>query len=568
MHDLVIRRGTLVDGTGNAPVVGDLAIDDGRIVAVGGEAGAGRREIDATGLLVTPGFVDVHTHYDGQVSWDSLLEPSIYHGVTTVVMGNCGVGFAPARRDRHYWLIGLMEGVEDIPGTALAEGMSWDWESFPEYLHSIEQRPHSIDFAAQVPHGALRGYVMGERGADHREVPTPDEIREMARLTKEAILAGAVGFTTSRTINHKTVDGEHTPSYTATSDELWGIAEGLREAGQGVFEIVGDFPDLEPEFAMVRQLAERTGRPLSVSVAQLNERPEEWRRMLELIDEANADGVPLRAQVAPRPVGVVMSLESSFNPFAANPAYRGLTALPLEERIARLHDPAVRAAHAEGYLVMPADRLFPFDDPPNYQPEPSESLAARAEHAGVTAAEVALDILLEDEGTGMLFMPALNYVYGNANHCREMLEHPYAVPGLGDGGAHVSFISDASFPTYLLMHWGRDRSAGDALPIEFLVQRQCRDTAELVGFLDRGVLAPGMKADVNVIDFEALALPRPEMRYDLPAGGKRLVQRAEGYRYTIVSGEVVIEDGTATGATPGRLVRGAQPAPKAPTVTT
>jgi N-acyl-D-aspartate/D-glutamate deacylase len=563
MHDLVIRGGTLIDGTGGPSSIGDLAIEDGRIVTVGGQAGPAREEIDATGLLVTPGFVDVHTHYDGQVSWDHLLEPSIYHGVTTVVMGNCGVGFAPVRPDRHEWLIGLMEGVEDIPGTALAEGLTWDWETFPEYLDSIESRPHAIDFAAQVPHGALRGYVMGERGADHREVPTPEEIREMARLTKEAILAGAVGFTTSRTINHKTVEGEHTPSYTATSDELWGIAEGVREAGQGVFEIVGDFPDLEPEFAMVRQLSERTGRPLSVSVSQLNERPEDWRRMLALIDEANAEGVPLRAQVAPRPVGVVMSLESTFNPFVANPLFGELAALPIEQRRARLQDTDIRAQLIEGPLAMPPERLFRFDDPPNYEPEASASLAARAERAGVQAAEIALDILLEDEGTGMLFMPALNYVHGNADHCFDMLTNPHAVPGLGDGGAHVSFISDASFPTYLLMHWGRDRTRGETLPIEFLVQRQTRDTASLVGFDDRGVLAPGMKADINIIDFEALSLPRPEMRYDLPAGGKRLVQRARGYRYTIVSGEVVIRDGETTGATPGRLVRGAQPAPAA-----
>ena len=565
MHDLVIRGGTLIDGTGTPGAIGDLAIDDGRISAVGGDVGPGRREIDATGLLVTPGFVDVHTHYDGQVSWDALMEPSIYHGVTTVVMGNCGVGFAPARPDRHEWLIGLMEGVEDIPGTALAEGLTWDWESFPEYLDAIEKRPHTLDFAAQVPHGALRGYVMGDRGADHNERPTPDEIREMARLTKEAIQAGAVGFTTSRTVNHKTVDGEHTPSYTATADELWGIAEGLKEAGAGVFEIVGDFPDLEPEFAMVRQMAERSGRPMSVSVAQINERPEDWRRMLQLISEAQAEGVELHAQVAPRPVGVIMSLEATFNPFIKNPVFQAAAALPVAERAAFLAAPERRDAFVEGGMIMDPRRLFRLGDPPNYEPGPDESIAALAEAAGQAPEAYALEVLLEDGGTGQIFMPALNYFYGNSDHCLEMLQHPYTVPGLGDGGAHVSFISDASFSTYLLTHWGRDRPekkpGTEPIPVETLVKRQAADTARLVGFLDRGVLAPGMKADVNVIDFDALALEAPEMRYDLPAGGKRLVQKARGYRYTIVSGEVVLADGEPTGATPGRLVRGAQPAP-------
>jgi N-acyl-D-aspartate/D-glutamate deacylase len=563
MHDLVIRGGTIVDGTGGPTHVGDVAVDADKIVSVGGQAGPGQREIDATGLLVTPGFVDVHTHYDGQVSWDHLLEPSIYHGVTTVVMGNCGVGFAPAAPDRHDFLISLMEGVEDIPGTALAEGLPWDWESFPEYLDSIEKRPHTLDFAAQLPHAALRCYVMGERGADHNERPTPDEIKTMARITKEAMLAGAVGFSTSRTVNHKTVDGQHTPSYTATSDELWGIAEGLKEAGRGVFEIVGDFPDLEPEFEMVRQMAERSGRPLSVTVAQLNDRPEDWRRLLELISDAQADGVKLHAQVAPRPVGVIMSLEATFNPFVQNPAFMEVADLPVVDRVARLQDPEVRKRIAVGGIIMDPSKLFRLGEEPNYEPLPEESLAALAEAAGEELTLFALDVLLADDGTGQIFMPALNYAYGNSDHCLEMLQHPYSVPGLGDGGAHVSFISDASFSTYLLTHWARDRKRGETLPVEFVVKRQSRDTAELVGFLDRGLLAPGMKADLNVIDFDGLKLTRPEMRYDLPAGGKRLIQKAEGYRYTIVSGEIVLEDGEPTGATPGKLVRGAQPAPMA-----
>jgi len=565
MHDLVIRGGRIIDGTGAPAYEGDVAIEAARIVSVGEAAGPGRREIDATGLLVTPGFVDVHTHYDGQVSWDRLLEPSIYHGVTTVVMGNCGVGFAPADPNRHDWLISLMAGVEDIPGTVLAEGLPWDWESFPEYLDAIEKRPHAIDFAAQLPHSALRVYVMGERGADHKEVPSEAEIEQMGRLAREAVEAGAVGFSTSRTVNHKAVDGQHTPSLTASSAELCGIAEGLREAGQGVLEVVGDFVDLETEFAMIRQMAERSGRPLSVSVFQLVDRPDDWKRILELIEEANAEGVRLFAQVAPRPVGVIMSIESTFNPFVQNAAFGEVGGLPVAERVARLQDPALRKRVVEDGMMMNPSNLFRFDDPPNYEPEASASIASIADRAGLDPVACALDIMLEDAGTGMIFYPALNYVHGNSDHCAQMLLHPHAVPGLGDGGAHVSFISDASFPTYLLTHWARDRQRGDRLPIELVVKRQARDTAELVGFLDRGTLAPGMKADLNVIDFEALKIRRPEMRYDLPAGGKRLVQKAEGYRYTIVSGEVVMDDGTPTGACPGKLVRGAQPSPTAMT---
>ena len=564
MHDLVIRGGTIVDGSGGPAREGDLAIDAGLITSASGRAGRARREIDARGHLVTPGFVDVHTHYDGQVSWDSLLAPSIYHGVTTVVMGNCGVGFAPADPKRHEWLIGLMEGVEDIPGTALAEGLSWDWESFPEYLDAIERRPHAIDFAAQLPHGALRAYVMGERGADHTTVPTPDEIARMAQLAREALEAGAVGFTTSRTINHRTKDGEPTPSLSATSDELWGIAEGLAAAGRGAFEIVCDFDDLEAEFALIREMAARSRRPMSISVAQTDKRPDEWRRTLELIERANADGVALYAQVAPRPVGVIMSLDSTLHPFVGSEAYREIASLPLAQRVARLRDAELRRRLVEENRTMfDLSRVFALGDPPDYEPEASQAIAARAERAGVPPIERAIDDLIENAGTGILYYPALNYVDGNSDVSREMLLHPRAVPGLGDGGAHVSFISDASYPTYLLTHWARDRKRGEKLPLEYVVKRQSRDTAELVGFLDRGLLAPGFKADLNVIDFDALAIRRPEMVYDLPAGGNRLLQRASGYRHTLVCGQVVMSDGEPTGANPGALVRGAQPAPDA-----
>ncbi|MEE3332336.1 MAG: amidohydrolase family protein, partial [Myxococcota bacterium] len=507
--------------------------------------------------------VDVHTHYDGQATWDSYLEPSIYHGVTTVVMGNCGVGFAPADPSRHDWLIGLMEGVEDIPGTALAEGITWDWESFPEYLDALEKVPHSIDLAAQLPHGALRAYVMGERGADHTEVPSEDEIEQMRRLAREAVEAGAVGFTTSRTRNHKTVDGEPTPSLTSTPEELWGISDGLGDAGQGAFEIVCDFVDLESEFALIREMALRSGRPISLSLAQVNHKPDEWKRVFELIDEANAAGARMFAQVAPRPIGVVSNLDSSLHPFLLNKAYQSVAHLPLPERVVALRDPELRQqiVDDDARMVFALEHLYEVSEPPNYEPEASESIAARAERESTDAKLMALDVLLEDEGQGMLYCPVLNYARGNSDHSREMLLHPSALPGLGDGGAHVSFISDASFATYLLTHWARDRKRGEKLPLEFLVKRQTHDTAQLVGFEDRGVLAPGMKADVNVIDFEALNLLRPEMRYDLPAGGKRLVQRATGYRFTIVSGVVVMENDAPTGELPGRLLRGPQAAP-------
>ncbi|MEE2679765.1 MAG: amidohydrolase family protein [Myxococcota bacterium] len=567
MHDVVIRGGTLVDGTGTAPRRGDLALAGDRIVAVGSVEGSGRREIDADGLLVTPGFVDVHTHYDGQATWDSELAPSCWHGVTTAVMGNCGVGFAPASPDKHDWLIGLMEGVEDIPGTALAEGLKWDWESFPEYLDALERVPHTLDIAAQFPHGALRAYVMDERGADHREVPTEAEIAEMARLVREGIEAGALGFTTSRTRNHRTVDGEPTPSLTATAPELWGIARALGEAGKGVFEIVCDFTDLEEEFALIREMSVQSGRLVSISLVQTDADPDQWRRLLELMEAANREGATLRGQVAPRPIGVIMGLESTLHPFVMHPAYREVADLPLEARVAALRDPARRKRlcqedRGEGPsgVLGPWERLFAFRDPPDYEPDPSTSIASRARDAGVSPTELALDTLLGEDGRAQVYWPVLNYNAGNSDVSREMLLHPLTVPGLGDGGAHVSFISDASFPTYLLTHWARDRRRGEGLPLEWLVKRQTRDTAELVGLRDRGLLVPGLRADVNLIDFDALRVLRPDMQYDLPAGGKRLVQRAEGYRMTFVAGEAIQEDGETTGALPGKLVRGAQEA--------
>jgi N-acyl-D-aspartate/D-glutamate deacylase len=569
MHDLVIRGGTLVDGTGHERFTGDLAIAGGRIAEVGRIAGHGRREIDASGLLVAPGFVDVHTHYDGQATWDALLAPSCWHGVTTVVMGNCGVGFAPVRPDQRDLLIRLMEGVEDIPGTALSEGIRWEWESFPEYLDALGRRRFALDVAAQVPHGALRTYAMGERGADHREAPSEAEIAEMARLVHEALEAGALGFTTSRTVNHRSSDGRPTPSLTAGREELVGIARGLARARRGVFEVVCDFADLKAEFALLRAMVEASGRPMSITTLQSEGRPEQWRRLLDLIGEAARAGLPMRAQVAVRPIGLILGLSATLNPFSSHPSFQRLAGLPLADQVKRLRDPELRARilaeqAAPAFAAVGADfeRLFELGDPPDYEPPAEHSVAARARARGLAPAELVYDLLLERDGRALLYRPIMNYAAGDLEAVREMLLHELAVPGLGDAGAHVGLISDGSFPTYLLAHWARDRRRGARLPLEWLVKRQTADTAALVGLGDRGRLLPGLRADVNLIDFAALAVRPPEIVYDLPAGGKRLLQRATGYAKTLVAGEVVFEDGEPTGALPGRLVRGPQPAPR------
>jgi N-acyl-D-aspartate/D-glutamate deacylase len=562
-HDLVVRGGTVVDGTGAERRAADVAVDDGRVTSVGDVPGAGREELDATGQLVTPGWVDVHTHYDGQVTWDPLLTPSSWQGVTTVVMGNCGVGFAPVKPDRHDWLIALMEGVEDIPGTALAEGISWGWESFPEYLDVLDRLPHALDVAAQVPHGALRGYVMGDRGAEHTEVPTTDEIETMGRLAADGIRAGALGFTTSRTVNHRSSDGRPTPSLTATADELLGIARGVGATGMGVLQLVADLVDLDGEFALVRAMAEVSGRPLSITTLSEVHRGD-WRALLAKITEAQADGVPIQGQVASRPVGVLMGLEGRLHPLVTSPTYQAIAALGLGERVARLRDPEVRATVlgelTNGGLVFGSyDGIFPLGDPPEYDPGAERSIEAVATREGREAVDVALDVMLERDGRGLLYLPFANYADRDFATIREMLLHPHTVPGLGDAGAHCGMICDGSMPTYLVSHWGRD--VAEPLPLEWLVSQQTRETAALVGLHDRGVLAPGYRADLNLIDEQALGVLAPEMVQDLPAGGKRYIQRATGYRTTVVAGEVTFRDGESTGALPGKLIRGAQPAP-------
>ncbi len=562
--DLVIRGGSVIDGSGAPATTGDVAVKDGTIVAVGAVDGAGRREVDADGALVTPGWVDIHTHYDGQATWDDHLAPSSWHGVTTIVMGNCGVGFAPVHPTDHGRLISLMEGVEDIPGAALHEGLQWDWQSFPEYLDAVGRRAHDVDVAAQVPHGAVRLYVMGDRGAN-REAATPDEIAEMGRIAAAAVTAGALGFTTSRTLNHRTSTGDPTPTLTAAREELVGIAKAIGETGAGVLQVVSDFIDFDDEIGTLRAMAEVSHRPLSISVAQAPRSPLHYRRILDAISESNADGLEVRAQVATRAIGILLGLQGSVNPLARSATYNALADLPLPERVARLSDPDVKAAILAEFPEHPMrtlrlDQVYELGESPEYEPDPSMSVQARAAREGVDADALLYDLLLGAGGTALLYVPILNYADGNLDAVGEMLAHPHTVPGLSDGGAHVGTICDGSFPTSLLMHWGRDRTRGERFEVPWLVKRQTADTAAAVGLLDRGMLAPGYRADINVIDFDRLGLGAPHLVFDLPAGGKRLLQRAMGYQHTFVAGAETFTDGDATGELPGRLIRGAQPA--------
>jgi N-acyl-D-aspartate/D-glutamate deacylase len=564
--DLVIRAGNIADGRGGELFEADIAIKDGRISEVGKVLGKGKDEIDATGKLVAPGFVDVHTHYDGQVTWSHDITPSSQNGVTTAVMGNCGVGFAPCKPDDHLRLIQLMEGVEDIPEPVLSAGIPWAWESFPDYMDWLSKRNFDIDIGAQLPHAALRVYVMGERGA-RRDPSTAEDNKAMAKLAAEAVRAGALGFSTSRTLNHRTSTGEFTPTLKAGEDELTAIAGAMQGSGPSALQFVLDLSTLNEDLPMMLRVAENTKCPITFSITQNDKAPQRYRQTLAEINAAAARGLQITAQIAARPVGLLLGLELSRNPFQTHPTYKAIAQLPLAERVARLRQSEVRAAILSENASATDDPLFfrpnyekiyLLGDPPDYEQPKENALGPQARRQGQRPEELAYDAMLSDGGRGMLYVPFLNYVDGNLDSTREMLTDPRAVPGLSDGGAHCGIICDASFPTYLLTHWTRDRKRGEKLSIPFVVALQSRKSALSVGLYDRGVIAPGFKADINIIDYDKLHLHPPKVHYDLPVGGRRLLQQVDGFEATIVSGVVTRRAGSATGARPGRLLRGAQ----------
>ncbi|MBX3186217.1 MAG: amidohydrolase family protein [Labilithrix sp.] len=579
--DLKIVGGTVVDGTGAPARRANVGIRGGRIVEVGPCDESASRTIDAEGAIVTPGFTDLHTHYDGQVSWDGDVAPSSLHGVTTCVMGNCGVGFAPVRERDRQRLIELMEGVEDIPGAALAEGIQWAWESFPEYMDAIDARARTVDVVCQVTHDPVRVFVMGER-AFAGSAATDDDVAKMRAIVREAIAHGAAGFSTGRTDNHRSIDGSETPAAEATARELEGIASALQGLEHGVLQAVSDF-DMEKsaerfdaEFDVLERMAAAApGHPLSISLMQRDLDTTQWQKILARAEKANDKGIGVRVQVGARGIGVLLGFEATFHPFIGFPSYKAIASLPLAERVARMRDPAFKARllgeksekiAGDGSNVPPmADRflanidfismrMFRLGENPSYEPPREESLFAESARTGKTPMEVIYDALLENEGKELLYFPVYNYAGFDLDAVREMLGHPLALLGLSDGGAHVGTVCDASFPTFMLTHWARDRARG-RFSLEEVVKMLTHDTSRYIGLRDRGVLAPGMRADVNVIDVDRLRLTRPALVADLPAGGKRLVQRAEGYRATLVLGEPTLENGAFTGARPGRLAR-------------
>ncbi len=567
MHDIVIRGGSILDGTGAAARTADVALRDGRIIEVGAVSGRGRQELDVHGALVTPGWVDIHTHYDAQATWDSGLTPTGYHGVTTLVMGNCGVGFAPAKSDRHQWLIELMEGVEDIPGSALADGIQWEWESFPEYLDALARRRWVADVGTQVPHAAVRGYVMGDRSADGNEA-TPEDLSAMTAIVHEALLAGALGFSTSRTPLHKSVHGDLVPGTSAEPAEVIAISDAIRRAGHGVFQCALHHPDVPQEMWWLKEIARNTGGYASFNFNISDMAPDIWRDMLRALDEANAEGCRVVGQVAGRPVGILQCWDGTVNPFLGRPTYEALKMLPQPERLRRLAEPETRARILAEEAVNPTPlmrficssyhRMWRFTGESDYEPAAEHSLAAVAARQGCDPAGLAYDHLNSDGGKGLLYFPFLNYAAGDLAPLYEMHRHPHTRMGLADGGAHCGTICDASMPTFMLAFWGRDRLRGPKLDLAEIVRRQTSETAALYGLNDRGRIAPGLRGDINVIDYQALSLEAPHMVWDLPSGAPRFMQRPKGYLATLCAGEVTVRDDEFTGALPGRLVRGAR----------
>ena len=574
-HDLVIRSGVVVDGTGAKRFSADVAINAGVITEVGAVTGAGRREIDADGQIVSPGWVDIHTHYDGQATWDRDLAPSSTHGVTSIVMGNCGVGFAPAQPDKHSWLISLLEGVEDIPGTALTEGMTWGWESFSEYLDVLDRMSWTLDVGTQIPHAALRTYVMGTDGADNRVAASHEQIEAMSQLCEESMAAGALGFTTSRTWVHRTSEGAQIGTLNAGADEVLGIAAALQRAGTGVIQLISDAYQttddelVASELALLEAIALHVRRPLSFTVQQSDESPGRWRELLEAIGHWRAAGADVSAQTAVRPIGVVAGLTSTVNPLRCSRTYKSLASLPLAERVARMQDPAVRETilNEHGSFVPSSfsatthsgyGRMFPMAEFPNYEPTPEESLAGAAARAGRPANEVMYDFFIANGGANLVYLPFMNYSGGSLDDVAEMIESPLTLSGLSDAGAHCNTLSDGTMPTTAISHWTRDRSNGKTFELEHMVHRQTQATASHVGFDDRGVVAPGYLADLNIFDHDTINAHAPELVQDLPAGGTRLLQRSSGYMATIKRGTQTVENGELTGEYPGSLQRGPQ----------
>lgn len=581
MLDVVIRGGTVVDGSGGAPFTADVGIQDGRITHVGGNPGHARREIDAQGAIITPGWVDVHTHYDGQATWDPYLSPSTHHGVTTAVMGNCGVGFAPVQADRRDWLISVMEGVEDIPGTVLSEGIQWAWETFPQYLDALAAKPRALDIGAQVPHSAVRSYVMGERGITHDEA-TADDIRAMCAIVGEGLKAGALGFSTSRTLIHKYQQHKYPPGTFASPEEILGIARAMKTAGHGVFQMTSNHVSMEGELWWLTQIARDNLLPVAFALVQTDQTPDTWKRLLAHLDTTHAQGLPLYGSISGRATSMVMGFEGSLHPFVLHPLWQQIAPLPWAQKLAKLRNPQVRALLTDMKVVEMAaqvnqeaafflrglGRLFVLR--PNaqgsvdYEPLLSDSVVAQARSSGGNPLEIAYDAMLanagKNDGKGLLYFPVFNYSDGNLSLIHTELQHPRTMMSLADGGAHVGYVCDVSMPTFMLTHWARDRTRGPTLPLELLVKKQTRDTAQVYGLHDRGLLAPGMKADVNIIDFDRLRLDLPHFVFDLPAGGRRLTQSASGYIATLVNGEAIMENGEPTGAMPGALVRGPQQA--------
>jgi N-acyl-D-aspartate/D-glutamate deacylase len=570
--DLIIRGGTLVDGSGGEPYEADILIAGDRIVGIEAKSTRhGAEEIDAKGRIVTPGFVDLHTHYDGQATWDSHLAPSSLHGVTTAIMGNCGVGFAPCRPEQREQLIRLMEGIEDIPNAVLTEGVPWNWESYPDYLDALAARRYDIDIGGYLPHAALRVFAMGARASNH-EAATPDDLARMAPLVRAAVAAGAFGLGTSRTIFHRSSDGQSVPTLRASEEELTMLATAVTAGGGGVLQYAVDWEDADATFALIRRVAERSHCPVAFSLVQANGVPDNWRRVLELTRQANDDGLPISVQVMPRAIGMLLSYNHTLNPFCTTESYKPLASLPLATRLPMLRHAETRAkiiaeatdpnpTNLLATFVRDFERMYLLSDPPDYEPPVENSIAAQARKRGIAPEALAYDLLLEDEGRRMLFVGTTNYYGKSLDATLEMLKHRDTVPGLGDGGAHLGVMCDASYSTFMLTHWARDRSRGERLPLPFVVKSLTRDTARVIGLNDRGLIKTGHRADLNIIDFDRLQLGLPKVHSDLPAGGRRIIQTATGYDATILRGEITFRDGAPTDALPGRLVRGPQAAP-------